>query len=152
MIISRRIISPPHPPLFMNGIMLQDTNSHKISSSCSWSDHIKNISEKAWLKLNLLRALKFRVSKKSLEKMYMAYVLPLLEYCDSVWDSCPTETKGQLDVIHIEAARIITGATKLYSVSKLLSDLGWETLQKRRKKAQTHNSLQNPSWTNSRIS
>ena len=40
----------------------------------------------------------------------------------------------QLDVIHIEAARIITGATKLCSVSKLLTDLGWETLQNRRKK------------------
>ena len=66
--------------------------------------------------------------------MYMAYVLPLLEYCDSVWDNCPTETKRQLDVIHIEAARIITGATKLCSVSKLLTDLGWETLQNRRKK------------------
>ena len=64
----------------------------------------------------------------------MAYVLPLLEYCDSVWDNCPTETKRQLDVIHIEAARIITGATKLCSVSKLLTDLGWETLQNRRKK------------------
>ena len=139
MIISRRIISPPHPPLFMNGTMLQETNSHKhlgltLSSSCNWSDHIKNISVKAWTRLNLLRALKFRVSRKSLEKMYKAYVLPLLEYCDSVWDNCPTETKRQLDVIHIEAARIITGATKLCSVSKLLTDLGWETLQNRRKK------------------
>ena len=51
-----------------------------------------------------------------------------------MWDNCPTETKRQLDVIHIEAARIITGATKLCSVSKLLTDLGWETLQNRRKK------------------
>ena len=65
--------------------------------------------------------------------MYMAYVLPLLEYCDSVLDNCPTEIKGQLDVIHIVAARIITDATKLCSVSELLTDLGWETLQNRRK-------------------
>ena len=65
--------------------------------------------------------------------MYMSYVLPLLEYCDSVWENCPTETKRQLDVIHIKAARIITGATKLCSVSKLLTDLGWEILQNRRK-------------------
>ena len=138
MIISRRIISPPHPPLFMNGTMLQETNSHKLlglplSISCNWLDHIKNISEMAWSRLNLLRAL-FRVSRKSLEKMYIAYVLPLPKYCDSVWDNCPTKTKWQLDVIHIEAARIITGASKLCSVSKLLTDLGWETLQNRRKK------------------
>ena len=141
MIISKRIVSPPHLPLFMNGTMLQETNSHKhlgltLSSSCYWSDHINNISEKVWSRLNLLRALNFRISRKSLEKgkMNMAYVLSLLEYCDSVLDNCPTGTKRQLDVINIEAARIITGATKLFSVSKLLTDLGWETLQNRRKK------------------
>ena len=66
--------------------------------------------------------------------MYMAYVLPLLEYCDLVLDNCPNEGKKQLDVIHIETARIITGATKLCSVSKLLTDFVWETLQNRIKK------------------
>ena len=56
MIISRRTISPPHLPLFMNGTMLQELNSHKhlglmLSSSCNWSDHIKNISEKGLVKI-----------------------------------------------------------------------------------------------------
>ena len=74
MIISRRTISPPHLPLFMNGTMLQETNSHKhlglmLSSSCNWSDHMKTFLKKAWSRLNLLRALKFRVNRKSLEKM-----------------------------------------------------------------------------------
>ncbi|MCG8078441.1 MAG: reverse transcriptase family protein, partial [Candidatus Thiodiazotropha taylori] len=96
MIISRRTQPQLHPPLVMNGTLLQETNCHKhlgltFSSSCNWSDHVKIISEKAWSRLNLLRALKFRISRKSLSKMYMAYVLPLLEYCDSVWDNCPTE-------------------------------------------------------------
>ena len=36
--------------------------------------------------------------------------------------------------MHIEAARIITSATKLCSIEKLLFDLGWESLQNRRKK------------------
>ena len=35
---------------------------------------------------------------------------------------------------NIEAARIITGATKLCSIEKLLSDLGWKSLQNRRNK------------------
>ena len=42
--------------------------------------------------------------------------------------------KKQLDDIHYEAARIITGGTKLCSHDKLLSDLGWDTLQERRTK------------------
>ena len=42
--------------------------------------------------------------------------------------------KKQLDAIHVEAARIITGATKLCSIEKLFFDLGWESLQSRRNK------------------
>ena len=34
------------------------------------------------------------------------------------------DSKKQLDAVHIEDARIITGATKLCSIEKLLSDLG----------------------------
>ena len=51
--------------------------------------------------------------------MYISFVHPLLEYSDSVWDNATTEPKKQLDPIHIEAARIITGATKLCSISLL---------------------------------
>ena len=36
--------------------------------------------------------------------------------------------------IHTEAGRIITGATKLCSIEKMFSDLGWESLQSRRDK------------------
>ena len=45
---------------------------------------------------------------------------PLLEYSDAVWDNCSIATKKQLDAIHIEAARIISGATKLCSIDAIL--------------------------------
>ena len=66
--------------------------------------------------------------------MYISYVRPLIEYSDSVWDNCSMESKNQLESIYIEAARVITGATKLCSIEKLFADLGWESLQKRRNK------------------
>ena len=66
--------------------------------------------------------------------MYIYFVQPLLEYCDSVWDSEPVDSKKQLDVVHMEAAQIVTGATKLCSIEKLLSDFGCESLQKRQNK------------------
>ena len=65
--------------------------------------------------------------------MYISFIRPLIEYSDAVWDNCSTESKKkQLDLIHQEAARIITGGTKLCSIQKLLSELGFETLQERR--------------------
>ena len=66
--------------------------------------------------------------------MYTSFILPLLEYCDSVWDNASSESKKKLEAIHNEAGRIITGATKLCKIDNLLDELGWDNLQKRRDK------------------
>ena len=89
--------------------------------------NLRNILVK--LKLNLLRALKVRVSRKSLEKMYFAYIRPLLEYSDVVWNNCCLESKKLLDAVHVEATRNVTGATKMCSTDRLFMELGWESLQ-----------------------
>ena len=138
-VISRKINKPNHPPLFMNNTQINETQTHKhlgitFSSSCLWVDHIGTIYEKACIRLNLMRALKFRVIRNSLERMYISFIRPLLEYCDSVWDNSSSEMKKKLDAIHIEATRTSTGATNLCSVGKLLADLRWESLQSRRDK------------------
>ena len=120
-LISRQLVPVHHPPLYMASSVLTERESHQhlgitLSKSCTWTEHIDNISKKAWTRLNLLRSLKFRVTRMALKKMYTSFILPLLEYCDSVWDNASTESKKKLDTIHIEAGRIITGATKLCSI------------------------------------
>ena len=139
MVLTRKLHPPQHPPLFMNNTMLPETDTHKhlgltLTNSCTWSKHINEISSKAWIRLNLMRTLKFRICRKSLEHMYHTFIRPLLEYCDVVWDNCSAENKKQLESIHVEAGRIITGATKLCSIERLFKDLGWESLQSRRNK------------------
>ena len=99
----------------MNYTMLTETDTHihlglTLSNTCTSSEHIQTISTKAWARLNLLRTLMFKISRKSFEKMYIYFVRSLLEYCYSVWDI------KKLDAIHIEAARFITGAAKLCSI------------------------------------
>ena len=58
----------------------------------------------------------------------------MLEYSDSVWDNCSSESKKQLEAIHTESARIVSVATKLCSMEKLFVELGWESLQSHRNK------------------
>ena len=116
-----------------------DTSNHKhlgitFSNTLDWIDHINRISKIAWTRINLLRKVKFRIHRNTLEKIYFAFIRPLLEYNDSVWDNCSTECKSQLEAIHNEAARIVSGATKLCKIEKLSAEVGWETLQERRNK------------------
>lgn len=55
-----------------------------------------------------------------------------MEYGDIVWDNIPDYLKQSLESLQLEAARIVTGATKLTSKQLLYDETGWETLQTRR--------------------
>ena len=79
-----------------------------------------------------MRKLKYKLDRKSLETIYIAFIRPLLEYGDSIWDNCTQADKYELDEIQNEAARIATGATKLVSINNLYKEICWESLQKRR--------------------
>ena len=81
-----------------------------------------------------MRKLKFILDRRSLERLYFAYIRPLLEYGDVVWCNIPNYLMQRLENINVEAARIVTGATKLVSISKLYEDICWTTLDCRRKR------------------
>ena len=138
-LVSKKANTVVHPPLIMNNTILSESSSHKhlgitFYNTCDWTEHISRISKLAWTRINLLRALKSKIHRNALERIYFAFIRPLLEYSDSIWDNCSNECKSQLGYIHNEAAGIVSGATKLCSIQKLLAELGWETLQERRSK------------------
>ena len=81
-----------------------------------------------------MRKLMFDLDRKSLEIIYTSFIRPLLEYADVIWDNCTNYEKEELDKIQNEAARICCGATKLVSINKLSTEIGWESLQTRRTK------------------
>ena len=81
-----------------------------------------------------MRKLKFKLDRRSLQTIYFSFIRPLLEYADVVWDNCTQYEVNDLEKIQNEAARIVSGATKLVSINSLLLETGWETLSSRRKK------------------
>ena len=83
MIISRKTETAMHPPLNMTNTVISETQTHRhlgitLSSKCTWFDHVDNICAQAWTRLNLMRALKFRVSWKLLEKIYISFIRPVI--------------------------------------------------------------------------
>ena len=66
--------------------------------------------------------------------MYFSYVRPLLEYGDVIWDNMSSDLVNKIEHINIEAARIVTGSTKLVSLNRLYQETGWESLKDRRYK------------------
>ena len=72
--------------------------------------------------MNLMRMLEFTIDQKSLETIYFAYIRSLLEYAYNLWDNCSQQECTELENIHLEAGRIVTGPTKLVEINKNCSN------------------------------
>ena len=112
----------------MQNVQIQEVFSHKhldlyFSNECSYYQHIDYIKQKAWFRIHIMRKLKFKLDRKSLETIYLTFIRPLLEYGDAIWDNCTQYEKNELDKIKNEAARITTGTTKLVSLDNLYKEV-----------------------------
>ena len=126
------------PTLKLNEIAIKEIESHKhlgitLSTDLSWNKHINDLAVSANRILDVLNAFKYKLDRKSLERLYFTYVRSKLEYGSIVWDNLPKYLSDLLEDVQARAARIICGATINTSRSMIYKELGWETLQERRK-------------------
>ena len=67
-----------------------------------------------------------------MKTIYLTYIRPLLEYADVVWENSITYLVDKIEKVQMEAARIVTGGTRLVSLNNLLLETGWDKLKNHR--------------------
>ena len=67
--------------------------------------------------------------------LYQSFVLPHLDYCSVVWNSCGATLSGQIDRIQNYALRMILQKPPLTPSIELRRILGWCSLETRRQEA-----------------
>ena len=129
-----------HPPLHLNNERITEVKHHKhlgvyLSHNLGWTKHAEEIAKKANRCLGVLRPLKFKLDRASLETLYKSFIRPILEYADIIWDAPDAHRHGLdiLEKVQTEAARLVTGATARCSTENLYSESGWEKLALRRR-------------------
>ena len=83
-------------------------------------------------RLDIIQSFKFKLDRNSLERFYLSFVLPILEYGDIVWSGACDRDLDKLDKVHVRAKRLITGVTERSHTNILYEDLGWHKLSTRR--------------------
>ena len=107
-----------------------------VTDKLRWSDHISAISNKASKTLGMIKRNFWFCPKVVKESLYMSIVRPKLEYASSVWDPYTYKDKYMVERVQRKAAQFCLRNYKpMESVTDMLKDLGWDTLELRRKKA-----------------
>ena len=107
---------------------------HKIS----FKEHILETCKKAQNVLNMIRRNLYFAPKKVKEKACFATVIPILEYASICWSPDCKMLKKKIEVVQNNCAKFVTnlypkkGLYDKYSITKILDNLGWVSLETRR--------------------
>ena len=104
-----------------------------LDDKLKWNDHISHIVEKALRRLNVISRYRLILPRSVLVNLYITMVRPVLEYCDVVYDNCPTYLKQSLENVQRKGALICTGAYRHTEHKLLLQELSWQSLMERRR-------------------
>ena len=119
-------IASQHPYL---GVTLD----HKLS----WHPHFEALCHKANCTLGFLKYNLYNLPMYLRERSYKQIILPMFDYCSSIWDPCHQNATNQLEMIQHRAARFVTNKPwqRIHhdSIAAILHELNWPTLQDRRK-------------------
>ena len=125
------------PPAFLNNTKILEVSSHSylglaFSFDLKWNSHIDTITKKAETRINMMRPLKYKVDRKSLEIIYNTFILPVMMYGIEVWGGTYDSNILKLERLNIEAMRLITGGTARSNISKLYDETNYKSIMELR--------------------
>ena len=131
----------PTPNMYtLCGQTLTSVDSHcylgiHLTNTLHWTAQTKAASTKAQQTLGVVRRNLNKCPTHIKAVAYTSLVRPIIEYASAAWDPHSQNNIKTLERIQRQAARFCTNnySREQWSVTKLLQELGWETLQTRRK-------------------
>ena len=120
------------------GVTLEETQQTQylginIQNYLSWNSQMHHATGKATRVLNFLRRNFHHCSSAVKEKLYLTLVRPHLDYATASWDPFTVKNISSIKKVQRQAAPFVTSTYgRDTSVTKLLNQLDWNTLQVRR--------------------
>ena len=123
----------------MHNTEVNEVREHKhlgctLQNNCKWRRHIEEITVSCAKRVDVLRSLKYSLSRQTLEHLYKTFILPKLEYASSTWNNATLEQQQDIENIQLAAMRVATGAIKGTKHSTIYNELPWITTYERRRR------------------
>ena len=137
-IFSRKRKEESHPIISLNNIEVERTPYQKhlgllLDEKLNFKQHVDNTILKINKGISIIKKLRHSLPRKSLLTIYKAFLRPLIDYGDIIYDQPQNESFCEkLESTQYKAALAITGAIQGTSRDKLYQELGLESLKSRR--------------------
>ena len=138
LIFSRKKQSQSHPTISLNNIPIERASYQKhlgiiLDEKLNFKQHIDNAILKINKGISVIKKLRYSLPRKSLVTIYKAFLRPLIDYEDIIYDQPQNESFcDKLESVKYKAALAITGAIQGTSPEKIYQELGLESLKNRR--------------------
>ena len=129
---------PPQKKYVFCGVELEKVDSISylgviLNDNLKWSKHVQSTNGKASKVLGMMKRNLWNCPKRVRETAYTAIVRPKLEYASSAWDPYLQKDIDSLERVQRKAARFCCNNYQpTASVTAMIQDLGWKTLESRR--------------------
>ena len=133
--------SPAKHGYILHGQPLEEVTSAKylglnLDPKLNWNGHVAATCKKANRTRAFIQRNTYHCPQAIREMCYHTFIRPTLEYASPNWDPSTQKSAKQLESIQRRCARYVTREyAQTTSVTGLLEDLGWPTLQQRRAQA-----------------
>ena len=103
----------------IDGSALEHVDSYKylglnLDKCLSWQDHIEKLCKKLRQRLGVLRRVRPYLDQESATTLFNALVLPLVDYCDTVYGVCSKSLQCKVERL-------------LYKGGRIILDMPWDT-------------------------
>ncbi len=135
---SLRNVGVVKPILIFCGTIIKEAPSHThlgitLTNTLDWTEHINQILTKASKRLFFLKSLSRKLPRMTLLTLYNSMIRSTLEYGCVVFGELPAILSQKLERLQYRAGLAICGAINNSSYEKIRVELGWSTLEERRK-------------------
>ena len=105
--------------------------TYLLQQTLSWNEHVTHLISKAAKKVGVPGRIRQNITTNTAIMVYKSFILPVLEYCDTVWTCCGKVNASSLEKLQRRATRIIV---KSSNSELAMSSLAFDSFADRRDK------------------
>ena len=104
----------------------------RVSNCLSWESHITKLCQRTHSRISLSNRISLFLPKPVLLSIYKQTILPILDYCSTVWYDCGSTLTRRIELVQYRAMRIILQVGKKTCTQEMRNELKLLTLLNRR--------------------